>query len=150
VAVSCQERESHTLKQAWQKVEEQRFPEACFVRPCGDNVGYARNGSQLAFVTTVLVAWGKAEVDPYSTFSVRLDLDNETKRGENRRLLHFAWNFGSARKRQGSEAVRHDEDLLISSQPDVGYCLQASLITVLPVCSGPPSGGKKRRDRSHE
>jgi hypothetical protein len=133
---------------------------------------------QLAFVTTVLVAWGKAEVDPYSTFSVRLDLDNETKRGENRRLLHFAWNFGSARKRQGSEAVRHDEDLLISSQPDVGYCLQASLITVLPVCyagmkrnfkkkqeeiqmavlsvgrqgrtSGPPSGGKKRRDRSHE
>jgi hypothetical protein len=44
-AVSCQERESHTLKQAWQKVEEQRFPEGCFVRPSGDNVGYARNGS---------------------------------------------------------------------------------------------------------
>ena len=78
---------------------------------------------QLAFVTTVLVAWGRAEVNSYSTSSVRLDLDNETKREENRRLLHFAWNFGSARKRQGSEAVRHayDEDLLISSQPDVGY-----------------------------
>ena len=91
---------------------------------------------QLAFVTTVLVAWAKAKVDTYSRliFSVRLDLDNETKREEHRRLLHFAWNVGSVRKRQGSEAVRHDEDLLISSQPGVGYCLQASLITVLPVC----------------
>lgn len=78
---------------------------------------------QLAFVTTVLVAWVKVEEGPYSTFSVRLDPDNETKRKESMCLLHFAWNFGSARKRQGSEAVRHayDEDLLISSQPDVGY-----------------------------
>ena len=36
--IRCQERESHTLKRAWQKVEEQRFPEGCFVRPSGDNV----------------------------------------------------------------------------------------------------------------
>ena len=26
-------------------LEEQRFPESCFVRPGGDNVGYAKNGS---------------------------------------------------------------------------------------------------------
>jgi hypothetical protein len=48
---------------------------------------------QLAFVTTVLVAGAKAKVDPYSSYPVHLDLDNETKREKNRCLLHFAWNF---------------------------------------------------------
>lgn len=52
------------------------------MRPSGDNVGYSRNGSWLAFVTTVLVAWAKTKVGPYSTFSVRLDLDYGTNREE--------------------------------------------------------------------
>jgi hypothetical protein len=38
---------------------------------------------RLAFVTTVLVAWAKAKVDLYSTFSVRLDLDYGTNREKN-------------------------------------------------------------------
>jgi len=101
---------------------------------------------QLAFVTTVLVAWGKAK-----WISIRLS------------LLIWIWTkkigvcytshgtlHGSARKRQGSEAVRHEEDLLISSQPGVGYCTQASLITVLPVSYATICGVKRNFKKKNE
>ena|SRR5882757_3043244 len=85
---------------------------------------------QFAFVTTVLVARGKAKVNPLFEFLWTMK-QNVKKIGvcyTSHGTLAVCGN-DKARKR-----VRHEEDLLVSSQPAVGYCLQASLITVLPVC----------------
>jgi hypothetical protein len=71
---------------------------------------------QLAFVTTVLVAWAKAKVDPYSSFSARLDLDIETKLGV------CYTSHGTLAVRGNDKAWKRYDILLISSR------------LILPVC----------------